>query len=290
MPLKIVMFYRQNARGWTETYYNNSSSPSAWCNQYATGLNLQNFMGMRADDVVMTEVRASLIGSPRVTYSVPLNLFSLNALDDITSFAQDTYGEDALVLLRSANNIPRHVWLRGLPNIFIVYSQETGIPTPPASLISSIAQYAAMLQTMGLCIQNAVVPTPSSGVWYPVTSVTGSGGTLNTTSVITYANLPTLSPPYPPMYFQGVPRNLLPGFPRIITPSASITLPAPTQNVPYLYRGATEVTYPPKMKGTPLSYTYPSITSAAFETYGTRKTGRPTGLPRGRASVVIKRQ
>ena len=290
MALKVVVFYQQNARGWTETYYNSGSSPSAFSQANVNPVNMSNFMNMRADDVFMTEVRVSLIGSPRVTYSTPFNLTNSLATDLITDYRQDTYGEDALILIRSADKIPRHVWIRGLPNIFINYTQDSGIPNPPAGLLIAIQQYISTLISMNLCIQNANIPTPLSGSWYNVTSVTQGGGGLNTSTAIEFSNLPSLSAPYPPFYFQGVPRNLLPGFPRIITPSAAIITPTFAMTVPYLYRGATAITYPPKMKGTPLTYSYPAIVSGAFETYGTRKTGRPTGLPRGRASVVLRRQ
>lgn len=292
MPLKVVHFYQQGSRGWTETYYATGSNPQSFATSYATPANMQNWMAFRANDVVLTEVRVSLIGSPRVTYSTPFNLFSINAFDDVQNFNQDTYGEDALVLLRGATGIPRHLWLRGLPNIFISYG-ASGFPTPPAQFLSLINALGNAIVTSGLQIQNANIPTPSSGNWFNVAFVEAFSSGTAVSSILQCPIIPTFPNPLGPIYFQGVPRNLLPGFPRILTPISYVTGVPPANNqvyVPYLYRGNQANTYPPKMKFCLLSYTYAAITSVAFETYGVRKTGRPTGLPRGRAPVVIKRQ
>lgn len=291
MALKVVIFYQQGARGWTETYYAPGSTPAAFSQQYINYNSMIPFLALRANDVILTEVRVSLVGSPRVTYSTPFSQESINAQgEDSDAYNQDTYGEDALILVRSAGGLPRHVWIRGLPNIFISYG-NSGDPQPPAELLSNIQAWGSQLVSMGLQIQNLQLPAPTSSSWYNVTYVENgpTGGQPN--SVLLCPSIPPLSPPYGPLYFQGVPRNNLPGFPRIITPGV-ITAGTPLNSVyvPYLFRGSSAQVYPGKMKFTPLIYTYNSITSVAFATYGTRKTGRPTGLPRGRVSVVIRRQ
>lgn len=292
MPLKVVHFYQQGNRGWTETYYAPGSNPQQFASAYATTTNMTSWLNMRASDVFLTEVRVSLIGSPRVTYSTPFQLQSPNAFDIGATFNQDTYGEDALILVRAGNGIPRHIWLRGLPNQYISYD-SSGQPTPPAAFLLYIANLGAAIVSNGLQIQNAQIPTPLSGAWINVNFVESGPTGAQPNSSLNFAGTVPITTPYPPLYFQGVPKNSLPGFPRIITPGVYTPGLAPVLSqifVPYLFRGPTAQVYPPKMKFTPLAYSYATITSIAFETYGIRKTGRPTGLPRGRASVAIKRQ
>jgi hypothetical protein len=288
--LKVVLFYNQGQRGWTETYYANGASPTVWAQQFATYNYWTPFTNMRANDVTLVEVRVSQIGSPRVTYSLPFQLASENAYgSDASEFVQDTYGEDALLLVRSATGIPRHLWLRGLPNILIVYSQG-GSPAPPALLISLIAQMQAQILQMGLQVQNVVVPGPTSNLWNPVLSATASPSVGNPLTTLVTTSQPIGVTAGSNLYFQGIPRNILPGFPRIIPVTGVVQTGSVWDNfVPYLFRGPTAVVYPNKMKFCALQYTYPQIASVAFETYGVRKTGRPSGLPRGRAPAVIRR-
>ncbi len=289
--LKVVLFYQQAARGWTETYYATGTSPQTWAQANINNSTMAPFVQMRANDVFLSEVRVSQIGSPRVTYSVPFYLASSNAYGaDADDWVQDTYGEDALLLVRSGAGVPRHIWLRGLPNILIVYS-PTGIPQPPGTLISYIGQLQSQILQLGLYINNVSVPIPTSASWAPVQSVAAAPTVGTPMAVLTTINQPLGVTAGSQVYFQGVPRELLHGFPRIATVSAIIQNGTVWDTyVSYLYRGATSVTYPPKMKFTSLVYVPNAITSLAFETYGTRKTGRPTGLPRGRAPAVIRRQ
>lgn len=292
MSLKVTFFFAQAARGWTQTYYASGSSPSSWAASNINARSVSPFIDICANDVFLTEVRVSLVGSPRVTYSVPFNQQSINAYDNATNYNQDTYGEDALLLLRSAGGIPRHVWIRGLPNVYIVYN-VAGIPQPPAELLQAVSTLQSAILALGLQVQNNTIPTPTSGLWYNVAFVAAGPGGAQPNSYLYCPTIPTFPSPLPPIYFQGIPKNDLPGFPRIITPA---TVTAGTGGfgnnvyVPYRYRGSNTETYPAKMKFALLAYTYNTITSVVFSTYGTRKTGRPTGLPRGRSSVAIRRQ
>ena len=66
MPLKIVFFYNQANRGWTETFYSNASSnPIDFVNLNFTPKFYQNIVGFRNSLTYLYAVRASNIGSPR---------------------------------------------------------------------------------------------------------------------------------------------------------------------------------------------------------------------------------
>jgi hypothetical protein len=291
MALKVVLFYTQGQRGWTETYYAAGSTPQTYSQLYCTASNLQMFVDVRANDVTLVESRVSLIGSPRVVYATPFNLQSdVVGGTDQDDYVQDTYGEDVLLLVRAGPTIPRHIWLRGMPNIYITYFQD-GTPNPPPELLYKITRLQASIVAMQLQIQNAVIPTPNSGLWFPVSYVTAGPTPALGASAVYVGTAPSISPPFPPLYFQGINRNQLPGFPRILTPiSIGTGSPVLPVYVPYLYRGNQTETPGGKMKFAVLSYSYSLITNVLFSTYGTRKTGRPSGLPRGRAPAVVKRQ
>lgn len=284
MALKVVMFFNSYDRGWTETYYATGSSPIAYAAQYLTLANLTPFISWRAADVTFYEVRISLIGSPRVTYSI---------VQGQLPQPQGVYGptqpegpaDDALVLLRSTVGISRHLWLRGLQASMVQYATD-GTDNPPALLLSTIASIVSGMQQCQLCIQNATIPLPNSGLWTQVASAAPSaGGPTNTT--LTVAPASTLTPPYPALYFQGIPRNQMPGFPRTLIP---IAVAGGNVIVPWTYRSSTDPYVPPKLKYCTLTDTYNAINNGSFVKYGIRKTGRPFGVPRGRTPVTIKRQ
>jgi hypothetical protein len=291
--LKVVFFYTQATRGWTETYYANGSTPATWVQANQALLNNPfDIMNIRATDVILQEIRVSAIGSPRITYSLPLNYQSPNALEDpaTTNYDQDSFGTDALLLVRSAAGIPRHIWLRGIPEIYVAYDEE-GNPTPPAEFLQRVASFQSALLKLGMMIQNANVPPTGSPLWFTVAFVNANAVGGSPSSVLNVPTLPTMTSPYGQICFQGIPKNDLPGFPRILNPiSLNAGTPLATITVPYRYRGSDPETYTPKMKFFVLNYQYNLITTVQFELYSSRKTGRPTNLPRGRAPAVVKRR
>jgi hypothetical protein len=287
MPLKVVFFYNATNEGWTETYYALGSDPQTYALQYLTQSRLQKFVNPRESNVTFFEARVSLIGSPRVTYSLVQNQLPQPLV--ASEFAPDVTAEDALILMRSLVGPPRHLWLRGLPESSVVYD-TLGNPTPPAVLLAQIQAMATAMSAMNFCIQNATIPLPNANNWYQVTAMQPSL-TNGSATVLTIAPQWAPSPPYPPIYFQGLNKNLTPGFPRQLIPLSVLLSGTVTEvTVPWLFRAPNNPFLPMKMKFTPLAYTTPTIQSVSFERYGTRKTGRPFGVPRGRSVVAVKRQ
>jgi hypothetical protein len=289
MALKVVMFYNEGTRGWTETYYVNSSDPALWLKTYATSSNLRPFIYWRPPTVQLFDVRASLIGSPRVTssYIGP----NLPQSGSSSAVLQTTASEDLLIIIYSDSGLPRHLWIRGLPSVYVVYDKQ-GYAAFPADLRAWVGGMISSMQAMQMCIRNTQVPLPNSNAWYYVSEIESTQIANQAYSILTTGPGLPYGAPWPPIYCLGIDRNQLPGFPRIITPVNSATSGPGnwTFTVPYLFRAPTDPYYPKKMRFCQLVYAYYPITSYSLEDYGTRKTGRPTDVPRGRAPSVIKRQ
>lgn len=289
MALKVVFFFNAAQEGWTETYYAVGSDPKTWAQTNLTFANLSPFINIRAGFVSFFEARVSLIGSPRKTYSLVGTQLPPNPSAAFTNSPPDVTAEDALCVLTSATGINRHLWVRGLVESEVVFDQA-GTPTPPPLLLVELDAMFQSMVRMGLSIQNAVIPTPSSGAWFSVVSMAPSASLVPST-VLTAGPSWTPSLPYPPLYFQGIDKNMTPGFPRQLLPLFVTNISGSLEvTVPWLYRAASNPYSPKKMKFTPLVESYNPITSLTFERYGTRKTGRPFGVPRGRAAVAVKRQ
>ena len=188
----------------------------------------------------------------------------------------------------SLGNRPRKLWLRGLPDTLIEFDLN-GNPEPPGALIAAVTGVVSGCMGLGYCIQNAAVPLPNAGSWYRVVSMAPTAGGAPTTDLVVS---PTINPSAfgGAIYFQGLNRNLSPGFPRTLVPTSYVIGPPSVVTVPWLYRANTNPYFPQKMKFFVLSEGYPAITSGAFARYGTHKTGRAFGVPRGRILTGIRRQ
>jgi hypothetical protein len=290
MPLKIVIFYNQNQRGWTETYYSPSSSTPRDFIRAIRPISLSQFVKFRNKTVFLYGIRASVIGQNRNSFtSVFIGDQAITGLGDANDkTGPDVTTTDGFVDLYAANGAKRPLYLRGL-NETDVNISIIGQPVPGANLTDGIQGMVATIKGQGWCIQQEQRPPNAALLWYPVTTVAPN----NDLALITLFGTITFqgAAPYQ-VVFQGIPRDDLPGFPRMATVLGSVVAGGNTiLTISYRVRNQGGGTYAPvKLKVTQVVNTYQPITDYDFVGFGERKTGRPIGVSRGRTRPAVRAQ
>lgn len=288
MPLKIVMFYNQGSAGWTETFYHPATTPP----QFFAGVSGNLFakaIACRAPATVLFACRASSVDAPRSSITKFFGNSYVVPPQAGPDKQPDIVGTDALVALNTSLGNNRKLYLRGL-NDFNTLRSASFFSEPTALLNNGIQLYVNAMIAAQLQIRFGVRP-PSGGLtWYPVISVRPwTSSTSQSLCVI--QGLPVWAG-NTQVLFEGVPKNDLPGFPRlanIVGPSTQDPLPADTDiYVNYRYRASTSIVYPSNMKVVLNTYQFSPIADWSFEAFTTHKVGRAFGVARGRARAAVK--
>jgi hypothetical protein len=291
MACKVVFFYNQGASGWTETYYSTQSTANGAVASITPAL-LKAAIACRAPGTQLFAIRGSVVDVlPRSsitlffgnTYIVPPQ-----AGDDKQP---DIVGTDALMSLSGASFQPqRKLYLRGL-NDFNTLRGASFNSEPTGLLIKGIDLMMKNVVACGLAIRYGIRPPTSPLVWYPVLKV-GPFGSSPNWSTVNVQGLPTWTAGTQ-LLFEGVPKNHIPGFPRLgvlrvnAIPS-TVTVGTTDLIIPYLYRSDVDEYHPPAMRVTQNVYGYAAIGGWQFESFTTHKTGRAFGVARGRSRAVVK--
>jgi hypothetical protein len=289
VTLKVTIFYNQANQGWTETYYANGSNPAS----YLAGLPDSFYRGMlapRDQDVDLFAIRATFLGTPRLSYSFALSgLYGNTVSQIVTPPTPDLTATDGLLKLVDGQGGSKLLYLRGLQDQDTIRSTITGASQPTANLLTNLAAYMKAVYSAGFQIRTAIRPPTGGLTWFPVTSVESFTASNAQSAVNT--SLPTgfLANGPTNLVFQNVPTDQLPGFPKTPLWLQQIGVAPPyTVVIPYLYRANTPSVNPRKMRFCLQSWTYTNIFSWTFERFTTHKTGRPFGTPRGRARSLVR--
>lgn len=292
MPLKVVFFYNGNADGWTETYYANSSDPFTFLSGVPTSVFTAS-TAFRAPNTDLFAVRATQLNTGvRLSWTLPLSGKFVSPLSpNQEGYLPDAPQVDALFNLYDGLGHVKKTYFRGLVDAQVAWT-SAGVPIQNANLIKPIQQFVSQLAKYQFQLRTSVRPPTGGAIWLTVQSVSPATalGFPQFTFVQTTLppNLP-LTGTYPPIVFQGVNKNALPGFPTT-TYGIAQSNTAPTYGfvIPYLYRNTTAFQPTKNMRCTVQVYQYQSIYNGVFLRFTNHKTGRNFGTPRGRARSVVR--
>lgn len=293
MPLKIVLFYNQGSEGFTETYYSPSTAqPFDYLNGIALP-RLYPLVAFRHSSVSLYAIRATLLGANRVssTYFLPvsdkLSGTFRNNPDGVDPPLQgaDVSSTDAYCQITGELGASRPLYVRGLNDPDVI---RNGIlaSTPSPNLVKGLASMQSALIALSWAIQKESRPPTAPLIWALVGTVAPLG--TNTSRLTLNVAIPNLVVGTSQVVFQGIPKDDIPGFPRIVVPFAATVVAPFTLDVAYTFRGKVDPYIPAKMKVCLVINTYDPITVLRFARFGERKTGRAFGVPRGRSRAAVR--
>lgn len=292
MTMKITVFYNENQRGWTETYYTASASlPGDWltANPPSTWYPLVKY---RSVNTYMYGVRASTIGVPRQTSTYVFTGNNILQGAGVTLGGEtgpDVSSTDGFVEIYGVNNHKRPLYVRGL-NDNDTKILLGGIPAPSAYLAAGLQAHISALRAKQLCVQWQTRPTGGALVYTPVQQVAANpiNYTQSTCFVPSAAQLPVTGTE---LSFLGIPTDDLPGFPRkAVVVGQSSGGGNYSFIIAYRFRASSTPWIPKNLRFVPTTNNYDVISTWTFVEFSERKTGRPIGVPRGRSSPRIRAQ
>lgn len=284
--LKIVLFYNQTNRGWTETWYANGDEPPL---KLTTQLNniFSRAIAFRHPLTTLEWARFSVVGRPQRVNSFRLSNKVASQAD--ADPGPDVVQTDALWKLITANFARRTISLRGLNDASVARNPVSGAFEPTPFLLTGVNNYLTAVYNAGWQIRATKNNTNTPG--YPialVSSIEVAPGTTDRCNI--FAPLGT-----PPVvgqklrFFGNIDGRKLPYFPRTPTIVARETPPSATMfQIQYPFTGNTY--FPTGMKVSALQYEYESINDWDFQALSKRDTGRPFGSSRGRRSAAGSRR
>ena len=191
--------------------------------------------------------------------------------------------------MNSATGQKKFVSLRGLSEVDVSRNND-GTDNLTAQLEKGINKYFNAISNAGLYIRTQVRPMVGGNLWYNVSSVAPE--TNGYGSFLTCSPLPAFPiTPDTQIVFQGIPRDDMPGFPKQCPVNYIAPGPPTGVGIPYRLRitAGTTSYQPAKLKFCILQYAYWTIDAGRFIRFSEHKTGRPTGVPRGRAKSAVTR-
>jgi len=294
---KLTCFYNQLDRGWTETYYVSGTDTFQLAENPGSGF-IPAILGTKISDVILVGIRANSLTQKRDSHFSKQGLpgtqqISGDSSPDVTTTA-------ALVLLTgtatfngtNVYRVRRHIWLRGLDDSQVVRNDRTGAAEPGPLLNPGLSRlFRAMRGNAPPIFLQVLSKDYTAFPWFQVIGITPDA-VVDSQSDVTYlSNVPI--PKDASLYFRGIPQNDMPGL-RGYFPVLS-TLQGATNNIqiatiPYRYRSHRTTYTPPNAFVRQHQYVYAPVSTAEFETFGERDTGRPTTRFRGRGRITVRRQ
>jgi len=283
MAVKINLFYNQAAAGWSETYYASTNDPYTLVNSL-TDRQLQAFVWFRSSLTQFYAVRASVVGSPRVSYSrlLPSKFYGSNALS-VGTDTPDVVSTDAVCKLTGVARQVRRVFIRGLPDDAIK-RDAYGAFVPSSSLTKGLDSMLSQIAGLGWQIQYYQKPAGGGITKYGLLLISPSTDHGNWTTL----KLNNAAQPFVEgdnVVFQKVPTKYLPRFPRQAVVKAT-GVSGSFATISIAYPMLTTSFAPANMQVFKRTLLYDPIAQLDFERFSEHKTGRPIGLLRGRSPAV----
>lgn len=287
MALKIVVFYNQGAQGWTETYYSNTTvDPYTYLGTTLPDALLKRLVNFRHALTELVAVRVSDTITPRLSYTRSFIGAYTGGFQKPTTDTPDVTSTDAVVKLVTSVGASRKIFVRGISDKD-VERKPNGIVNPSSYLLNGVREMVNALVSNQWCIRIQIRPPAAGYNWIPVDSVNTVGRfaviktPIDPQIVITNGGRVT---------FQGVPKDDLPGFPNQADVIGVSHVAPFSITIAYRVRNSEAIYIPAKMRFVQLGYRYVPIFAGNFNSFSEHKTGRAFGVPRGRASVTIRRQ
>jgi hypothetical protein len=275
MPYKAVYTWTLAAAKWEEVYYVNAGSLYAAVTQANAPQLLYAMERIRPPIANLVSVRVSDVANLRTSLLVKVNQEGQGptSTPDVTTTAA------VVNITSSPAGWGRKVWMRGLPDSWVVRNEVSGVDMPNASLISGINVILLWMETNNFAIRALSKLNGTTIVWSNITAVTGAPN--NTVTILTNS----VTAPIPAVGSQitvsGFSPKQFPGLKGVFTVIGS------TGGGIYI-----NYTCPQILASAPINggrwkqaiYTYPSISPATsgFAYFGEHRTsGSPLGT-RGR--------
>ena len=287
MPFKMTAFFYDGSGGWSESWYTNDANLTDAYNNIPVYVTARSLMlGPGCFIQYARVVDLSLPGASLIASFNPPNLPALS-----TTIMHDFNRNDILVRIQAGEQYRRQMWLRGVPDSFIQYSVNSGLPSSFAAvqqLVNAFIQSIGNIKYGIRCLDKTVgVNTP-----LPVSAITVNAGD-NRIVITTGVNNP---------YQQGqyVRINKVKGVNLKLTPPAYPTgingiwpIYATLSNTQFIlnatvsqFPGTPQLLSPGYVRARALVTVFPDITDGVVIGYRTHKAGIPFGLPRGRQRAV----
>lgn len=299
MPCKLVLFYEQQQRGWSETWYFNSSVPKGVIREVCKSDFLTAAVTFRHPLTYLRAARATNIGSPKLSYAVDFGYTYKGSTQAIYVEGPDVCSTDAVVAVDAPTVGRKRMFIRGLNDEDVKRSQD-GTDVPTGYLRAGLINYLNAAAAKFLALRRLVQPPDSAQTWYPVISVKKVVGDIPHSDIITLDPVAAPIAANTIVRFSRTPFNDLPGFPS----SAKVLVMNPNGENGirinyYLREQAT--TFTKSMQLTSQIFDYPIIdrvqqvplgsgSPLVFERFSEHKTGRPFNQLRGRARSKVRAQ
>jgi hypothetical protein len=288
---KLTFIYNAGLQGFSEVFYRSADTAQAATQITQTRIN--KFIQMRIGGVVLVALKATEVGGLRRSYIRTLNevrnagysgspLNPQIATPDVTAVC-------AQIRLGFEGGGSRIVNVRALGDVETIRNQNF-IDNPSGVLRDAINNYLSAV-TPDFLGQKLVDSSENGFPWIPVASLEAHPTNSSWTRVNVLNNA-QINAANQLVYFSGVDRAVFPGLRgqfRVVEPPTATTF-----TIPYRYREAVALTTVRNMNVRRAVYTYPALVGRNFDDtfvrLTTRKTGRPFGLLRGRASGLRLRQ
>jgi hypothetical protein len=290
MAMKVVFFYQQGARGWTETWYTQANNPISWQEVNITPALLTTLVAFRAAGTRVVACRISQVDPPRLSFTLQFaGRYKIVSTLGSTTNAPDMASTDAMWQINGTDGSKRKLFIRGLRDVDTVRDAD-GFDTPSPFLTSGVNKMLTNLFNIGLVLRSQVRPPNGGLAWNTVIGVTPQVAMPAYTQITTLNNPVLPSPPPCKIVFQQLNKDNLPGFPIQTETVPGFVIAGNGIVVKYRYRGPSNPTPFTTMRFTGLVYTYIAMGTWTFVAFSERKTGRPFGVPRGRARSPVRAQ
>jgi len=288
MALKVVLFYEQAARGWTETWYTPGTTlpvslPNA-CDRLAKA-----GIAMRAQGTTLTYVRYSVVGT-RQSF-----LFRMGSTYVAPTCSPEFCSEDVVTTclmtkFYTSDGKKRFIWLRGLRDSNVTRNGN-GDSVPAGALLAQLNSYTAAVKGGNFQIRFLEQPTEFPAiVKAPITLIGPNPLDITKTDIFIKGALPvTWIPNKTILRIIGVSQDQCPGMPRTALIFSTAPVGGVGVTIPYNLRNQSTVK-PPNGNLFEVVYQYADVYDSEWQYFGEHKTGRPFGVPRGRASVRVRAQ
>lgn len=286
MPLKVVLFYNQSNRGWTETFFAPQDNPPGHVEGIWTRI-VKAAIRFRHPLTSLYGIRFSMLSGAKKSIFFPLS----TKYKPDTGFNQSTpdlVGADGVWQLRGQDYSKRAISLRGLYENAVERLQD-GTDKPSAELIKAVDLYLDTLAENSMAIRVASTPNNSALISYDPERA--DFDPLNLAWVRIWYK--TLGGPGfavgDAVRFSSKFKFFMPGFPSVAkVRSITVDPPYTKYSFDYTYRpsGSTNLVNCHTILA---QYQYKTITDWDFQRLSTRDTGRPFGSLRGRSRTAVAR-
>jgi hypothetical protein len=291
MPCKVVLFYTQFQRGWTETWYHNESDPRTLLRTVLNEIKLNNASQFRHQNTFLVAARATSTIGQRLSYSISYGTKYHGTAKRTNQKTPDVASTDAVIKVDGVQFGTKRMFIRGLNDDDVTRTVD-GTDAAVGGLLTGMADYVNSMAAGSFAIRTLDKPPTNGTVWYGVVKIIPVAGDIPHSDVITKKPTGGEITLETRVRFARVPFDNLPGFP---ANSEVIEIGPGGLNgvrINYYLREQAPV-FPVSMQLVVLQYSYPIIkpvleTDIQFERFSERKTGRPFGLQRGRARAKVR--